>query len=304
MTSHFDGLIAAPHTPMREDFSIDLEAVDPLARCFIANGMAGAFVCGSTGEGLSLSVAERKAVAERWQTAAAGRIPVIVHAGSLCLSDAMDLAAHAQEIGAAGIATMAPCYFRPTAVGDLVDWCRQVASVAPRTPFYYYHLPAMTGVNFPMIDFLRLAGPAIPNLAGIKYSHGDLMDLLRCLRFEAGRYDIMFGIDQQLLSGLANGAAAAVGSTYGYAAPLYRRVIDAFRAGDMSAAQRAQLQAAELVALLLKYPSMAASKAMMKLAGVDCGPVRPPLRNLTAGQFDQLRADLERVGFFEYCCRT
>ncbi|MFB3891913.1 MAG: dihydrodipicolinate synthase family protein [Phycisphaerae bacterium] len=304
MVPHITGLVAAPHTPMREDFLLDLDGVDRLARCFIANGMAGAFVCGSTGEGLSLSVPERKAVAQRWQETAAGKVPVIVHVGSLSLPDAKELAAHARQIGAFGIAAMAPCYFRPTAVEDLVDWCRMVASAAPDIPFYYYHLPAMTGVNFPMVDFLRLAGQAIPSLAGIKYSHGDLMDLLRCLRFEDGRYDIMFGIDQQLLSGLACGAAAAVGSTYAYAAPLYRQIIEAWRAGDMKAAQQAQLRAAELVALLLEYPSMAASKAMMKLAGVDCGPVRPPLRNLTGAQFEQLREDLERVGFFDYCCRA
>jgi N-acetylneuraminate lyase len=72
----------------------------------------------------------------------------------------------------------------------------------------------------------------------------------------------------------------------------------------MNAAQQAQLHASELVALLIKYPSMAASKAMMKLAGAECGPVRPPLRNLTSGQFEQLRVDLERIGFFEYCCRA
>ena len=147
-----------------------------------------------------------------------------------------------------------------------------------------------------------LAKDAVPTLAGIKYTHGDLMDFLRCLRYETGRFDIMFGQDEQLLAALACGAAAAVGSTYGYAAPLYLRIIDAYHAGDMVAAQRSQLQSAELVALLIKYGPMGASKAMMKLAGIDCGPPRPPLRTLTAEQFDQLRSDLERVGFFTYCC--
>jgi N-acetylneuraminate lyase len=197
---------------------------------------------------------------------------------------------------------MAPPFFKPSAIEDLVSWCRLVASAAPKLPFYYYHLPSLTGVNFSMARFLELAKDAVPTLAGIKYTHGDLMDFLRCLRYETGRFDIMFGQDEQLLAALACGAAAAVGSTYGYAAPLYLRIIDAYHAGDMVAAQRSQLQSAELVALLIKYGPMGASKAMMKLAGIDCGPPRPPLRTLTAEQFDQLRSDLERVGFFTYCC--
>ena len=100
-----------------------------------------------------------------------------------------------------------------------------VASAASKLPFYYYHIPTMTGVNVSMHDFLQVAPERIDNLRGIKFTHGDLMDYQRCKKFADGQYDVAWGVDEMLLGALAIGAAAAVGSTYNYAAPLYHRMI-------------------------------------------------------------------------------
>lgn len=303
MNPHLTGLIAAPFTPMTPDGGLNLPMVEKLAGSLVANTISGAFVCGSTGESMSLSVAERMALAGRWQEVAAGHIPIIVHVGHTSLPEARALAAHAGEIGAFAVAAMAPPFFRPRTLEALVMWCEAVAAAAGEVPFYYYHLPSLTGAAFGMYDFLQLAGPRIPNLAGIKFTHCDLMDYLRCLRFEAGRYNMLFGVDEQLLAGLATGAAGAVGSTYNYSAPLYRRIIDAYQAGDMVIAQRTQLQAANEVAILVKYGGLATGKAIMKLIGLDVGPPRLPLCELGDDQVRQLRADLEQTGFFNACSR-
>ncbi len=145
--------------------------------------------------------------------------------------------------------------------------------------------------------FLKLASKRIPNLAGIKFTHENLMDYSRCLNFEGGRYNILIGRDEILLAGLALGATGAVGSTYNYMAAFYHQVIQAFQAGDWETARRAQLQAIEVIAIMSRRGGVSAAKAMMKLVGLDCGPMRPPLQNLSPEAFESLTRELERVGF-------
>jgi len=302
MNQPIEGLVAAPFTPMHEDASINLDVVGQLARFLAANGVTGAFVCGSTGEGPSLTLPERMQVAERWMATAPGTLRVIVHVGHLCINDCKALAAHAQQIGAFAIGTVAPCYFKPATLDDLVDFCAEIAAAAPKLPFYYYHIPVLTGVTFPMTEFLETGAERIPTLAGLKFTDEDLMEFRQCLRVQDGRFNVMFGRDEIMLTALALGARAAVGSTYNYMSPLYVRIIDAFESGDIESARADQSRAIDVVSLLHKYGG-GAGKAIMNITGVDCGPVRPPLRNLSDEQQAELRADLERIGFFGYCSR-
>ena len=305
MGESIEGLIAAPFTPLTSDGEVNLEPIEAYAALLARNGVAGVFLCGTTGEGVSLSTAERMDLARRWVDVASDGFRVIVHVGCAGLGEARALADHAQQIGAWGIGAMGPCFFRPKTVEDLAAYCGEIASAAPDLPFYYYHMPSMTGVNLPMTDFLRAAGPKIPNLAGVKYTHGDLMDFALCRELDGGRFDILFGCDELLLCGLALGATGAIGSTYNYAAPLYRQIIDAFEAPDMPAARTLQRKSMRMVRSLFRASgdALASGKAAMKLSGMDCGPVRPPNRTLSSDKADALRAELDEIGFFDFCCK-
>jgi N-acetylneuraminate lyase len=193
---------------------------------------------------------------------------------------------------------MAPFCFKPTKAEDLVTFCAEVASAAPDLPFYYYHIPCVTGVTIPAFDFLRAAADRIPNLAGIKFTHENLMDYASCVRWEGGRFDILFGRDEMLLSGLAVGAEGAIGSTFNYAAPIYHRIIKAFKKGDLATAQAEQARANAMIAVLIRYGGMPpAGKAFMRAIGLDCGKVRLPLRPLTDEQAATLCAEAEAIGF-------
>ncbi len=225
---HFSGLISAPYTPFNSDGGLHLEQIDKLVEHSASTGLAGVFPCGTTGEFPSLSLAERRQVSERWAQGAAGRFKVIVHVGGTCLADSKELASHAAEIGADGIAMIGPYFFRPASVEELVEYCQQVAAAAPEVPFYYYHIPSMSGVALAMRDFLELADGRIPNLAGIKFTHPDPMEIRRCLSFEDGRYDVLFGMDEALLAALALGCRAAVCTCYGFASPLRQGMIASF----------------------------------------------------------------------------
>ena len=134
MKTNWTGLIAAPHTPFAADGSLNLGVIEKQCDKLITDGVIGAFVCGSTGEGVSMSVTERKAVARRWVDVAAGRLKVIVHVGHTSVSDAAELASDAQAVGADGISALAPYYFKPVSVGHLMDFLALVAAAAPELP--------------------------------------------------------------------------------------------------------------------------------------------------------------------------
>jgi len=264
---------------MNADGALNLAMIPRQALALAENHVSGAFICGTTGEGNSLTRDERLQVAEQWVAVARPSLRIIVHVGYSTVAESQALAAHAAKIKASAFATIAPGTLRGANIQQLVDFCAEVAGGAPGLPFYYYHMPVMTGVDLPMHDFLKLAGPRIPNLAGIKFTHENLMDYSRCLRFGDGRYNILFGRDEILLAALAMGATGAVGSTYNYMPSIYHRVMEAFKAGDLESARRFQSQAIEVIAIMSRSGGLPAAKAMMKLTGLDCGPAREPIKN-------------------------
>jgi N-acetylneuraminate lyase len=289
-------LIAAPHTPMHEDGRFNDSVIQRYARHLAESGVDGVFVAGSTGESHSLTVAERKRLAERWiEARRTCDLEVIIQVGHNCQADAVELGSHAASIDADAIAALAPSYFKPATVDDLIDFCAPIAAAAGDAPFYYYDIPTMTGVRLSMVDFLTRGPKQIPNLAGIKYTNMDLAQLQECLHLDDGRFEILFGCDEALLAAYALGVRGAVGSTYNFAASLYRNMIAAYDAGDRERAQQLQAKSVELVRALQASSIMAASKFLMSTMGVDCGPVRPPLRNISPAEKDELRARIQQL---------
>ena len=303
MKPNLHGLIAAPFTPFRPDGELALGVIPQQAALLAHNGVNGAFVCGTTGEGHSLTTAERLQVVKTWRDSIPDSVKLVVHVGHLCLHESCQLAAHAAQIGADAIATIAPSFFKPTGIAELVAWCERVAAAAPGLPFYYYHMPAMTGVNISVAEFLATANGRIPTLAGVKFTHENLMDYGVAGTTAGGRYSMLFGRDEILLAGLSLGADGAVGSTYNFAAPLFHRLIRAFDSGDLATARIEQRRAQQFIDVLHRHGGLSAGKAAMKLIGIDCGPMRLPLRSVAPDRLEGLRAELEAVGFFDYCCR-
>jgi N-acetylneuraminate lyase len=283
------GLIAAPHTPMHAGGSLNPSAVASQARLLQESRVRGVFIGGTTGESLSLTVAERMDLTEAWRDAVNGAMPIIVHIGCNSVSDARALAEHAAHCSVDAIAVMAPSFFKPT-LDDLIEYCATIAKVAPETPLYYYDIPTMTGVAISAARFLEVGARHIPTLHGVKFTNNDLMTLQECLSLD--RFDIVFGYDELLLAGLALGVRGAVGSTYNFAAPLYLRIVEAFERGDLASARSAQRQSVRMIRILQEFGFSRASKAMMGLVGVDCGPVRLPLPPMTA---EEVRTLWERL---------
>lgn len=277
------GLIAAPHTPFAASGDVNLAEIRKQAELLVRHGVVGAYVCGTTGEGVSCTVAERQAVLEEWVRRSRGRLSLIAHVGALSIRDAQALAAHARAAGADATSVVPANFFKPGSVAGLVDYLSAIAACAPDLPFYYYHT-TMSGVVLPMVPFLEAAGEKIPNLAGIKWNHPDLYEYQNCLRACGGRYDIVWGVDEFLAGAIALGARAAIGSTYNYAAPLYRKIWKDVEAGRLREARAGMAKVCQIVDILVQYGGVAAGKAMMSIHGIEAGDPRPPLRALSAAE--------------------
>jgi N-acetylneuraminate lyase len=294
------GLVAATFTPLHDDGTIRAEAIAPMVDRLVGQGIAALYVLGSTGEGLSFTLEERCAVAEAFVKAAAKRFPVIVQVGSESLTQAGQLATHAERIGADAISAVSPVYFKPDSVETLVASMAQIAGAAPSLPFYYYHIPGVTGVTVSATEFLKLAGNEIGNLRGIKFTSPNLFEYQTCVEFAADRFEVLWGLDEMLHFGLAAGAKAAVGSTYNFAAPLYQRLLTAYDAGDLETVRREQSRSQAIVRAFLPYGPRGAQKAIMKMIGIDCGPSRLPIPTLSSSQYQTLESELRTIGFFEW----
>jgi N-acetylneuraminate lyase len=297
--SKIEGLVAATFTPMHKDGSINLKPVGAYCNYLVQNGLSGAFINGTTGEGVSLTQKERKRVAEEWMQHQSGDFKNIIHVGSSSLEDCKELAVHAMEIGAYGIGIMGPSFFKPPTVTELLSFVSEIAAQVPDMPVYYYHIPSMTGVSLSMPAFLEQASGRIPNLVGLKFTHWDLMELNQCMTVEDGKYDVLYGSDETLLCSLSLGIQGAVGSTYNQIPSIYLKLMERFGEGDLEGARAMQRISVDLVAILKRYGGgVVCGKAIISLLGMDLGPCRLPIRNLSSQEMEQLERDLEAMQFF------
>ncbi len=293
------GLVAAPFTPMDENGDINPSIIPDYYQFLKNNRITGAFICGSTGEGVSLTLSEKMKIAEAWADATQGDkdFKVMTLLGGTCLADCKTLAKHAEAIGLYAVSFTAPSYFKPANAAVLGEMCAEIAAAVPNMPFYYYHIPVLTGANIAMIDLLAAVADTIPNFAGIKYTHEDFMDFLSCMNFMGGKYDMLWGRDENMLSALVLGSKGAVGSTFNYLAPLYLSLIDAFNANDLKKAAELQQKSIDFIRLLSKYGGIATGKAYMKLVDFDFGGFRLPVKNMDEPAFERFAEEVNGLAF-------
>ena len=292
------GLIAAAFTPMNANGNLNLSAIDKYADLIAKSNMAGIFVCGTTGESHSLTTDERKSILSQWIKSANGRFKVIAHVGSNSQLEAMDLAKHAASVGADAIAAMAPCFFKPATITDLIAFFAPIAGQAEELPFYYYNMPSMTGVSLPVATFLTEGKKAIPNLVGTKFTHNNLMEMGECLSLNNGKFEVLHGYDEILISGLAFGAVAGVGSTYNYLPDVYHGILKAMANNDLQTARELQMKSIEIVNIIIQYGGgVRGGKAIMNLIGIECGPCRLPISPMSQEEYNDLKSDLLHIGF-------
>jgi N-acetylneuraminate lyase len=294
----FEGLVAAPFTAMDKAGNLNLDMVPEYYNLLRNNGVVGAFINGSTGEGVSLTQEEKQKHAEKWAECykSDSTVRIINLVGGTSYRECIENAVISYQAGISAIAVLGPYYFKPADENYLAEFVARVGEMVPDMAVYYYHIPVLTGVNIPMTRFIIRISEILPNFVGIKYTHEDFMDFLSCLNYKDGAYEILWGRDENLLAALSLGANGAVGSTYNYAAPLYNRLIKAYREGNNAEARKLQQLSINMIALLGKYGGMGTGKAFMKYIGLDCGEFRLPVKNVDKKMYAAFAEDVRQLG--------
>ncbi len=292
-----EGLIAAPFTPMHNDGSLNLDIIPKYANHLIENGVKGVFICGSTGEGVSMTLDEKLKVMAAWANTPLFRVMLV---GGTSLEECKFLARKSAAMGFDAFALIPPFYFKPANVSVLADCCAEVAAAAPDLPFYYYHIPVLAGSGFPMLPLLEAVNERIPNFAGIKYTDENLMDYAQCLQFKNQKFDLIWGRDEVMISAMAMGAKSGIGSTFNYAAPIYHAMMEHFENGNLQKALEYQHKSIEIVRLLGKYGGIRVGKAFMKAIGIDCGHFRLPITRMSDSEYQAFLNELNQIGFYEW----
>ncbi|KAM9385467.1 N-acetylneuraminate lyase [Pholidichthys leucotaenia] len=275
------GLVAAPFTPLTPQGEINLSVIAPyIAYLLEEQGIKSVFVNGTTGESVSLSVSERKLLAAEWCQQAKGKMDqVVVHVGCMSLKDTQDLARHAAEIGADGIAVSSPSFFKPSTADALKLYLQAVASAAPTLPFYYYDIPGFTGVKVNVRDVIEGIEKLIPAFGGTKFTGTNLMDLGLCIVRSQPQWSVLYGVDEQLLAALSMGVHGAVGSTYNYIGSHINKMILAFENGNSVQAREIQAKLQDFLDFAFKrgFDVGVNKQLMAAVSGLSLGPPRLPL---------------------------
>ena len=297
------GLIVAPFTPFDKNGELDLSRIADYGKLLKKNGLVGVFLNGSSGEGYMLTVEERMLLAEKWVATVPEGFKVIIHVGATCIKDSHKLAKHAQQIGAFGIGAMASPFPKAGRVEELVKYCEEIASGAPNLPFYFYHIPVLNGVYLPMLPFLKAAEDLIPNLAGIKYTYESLYEFNQCMLYKDGKFDMLHGQDETILSGLVmGGAQGGISGTGSYIGNVLVAVIEEYNKGNIIKAREMQNYAQEVINVIAKYRgNIVCGKRIMKFLGLDLGINRTPFQNITDEEEDIIKKELEAIDFFNRC---
>ncbi len=280
-------LIPAVFTPMSSDGEVDLSIIESYSNYLYKSGMSKVFINGSTGESLSLTVDERKQIAEEWSRVASSKMKIIVHVGHNCLPAAKELAGHARHLNIHYISAMSPIFFKPAHVDHLIDFLKEIAAEAPEIPFYFYYMPAMSNQYLDMVEFVEKAVDRIPTFAGVKYTYEDLLEYRNCIVKYGKTLDFLYGRDELLIHGLIAGANGSIGSNYNFIGPIYLKLVNAFRSGDIEYARLLADKTAALAGIIVSHGLLPVGKAYMNELGIDCGNVRSPLQPISKDKFSK-----------------
>jgi dihydrodipicolinate synthase/N-acetylneuraminate lyase len=254
----------------------------PMIRFFEDHGADGVFACGTTGEGILLTVAERMRAAVVFRAALRGRL--IVHCGAQTTAETAELAAHAAEIGADAVAVIPPPYFPLDADALTAHLVAAAAACAP-VPFYIYAFAARSGYPVPLAVVLRVRAAA-GNLAGLKVSESPFEKVEPYLGLGL---PLLVGSEPLIPAALARGAQGAVSGLAAAFPDVVRAALDRPDA-------EAEARLAALRGAMEAQPFIASVKHVLGRRGVPIQPeMRAPMRRLSAEETTALDAALAEL---------
>lgn len=286
MKHKFNGTWPALVTPLDPDGKVNTSVIKDLVDYLLDKKVGGFYLCGATGQGIFLSVPERKRVLETVTHHIQDRVPVIVHTGSMVMHDAIDLTQHACENGASGISSIIPPLYK----GDSVyPYFEAVASAAQNLPL----LPYLYGAGEGLLHKLK----QIPNVIGTKYTGPDMDELKRIIDIGGDEWIVFSGMDEHCVFCLMMGVSGNVGSSVNVLAGSYKKIHEYCASGNYDEGIALQLKINEVIKIFKFYGYPGALKEALRLLGMDCGIPVPPGLPVTKDKVKELHTKLDAIDF-------
>ena len=295
MQFRLTGILPALLTPFtRGGAKVDYEKAGAFASTLADRGVAGLFVCGSTGEGLLMTLEERKRIAEEVIDVVGRRIKVVIQTGCLDTSSTIELTRHARDSGAHAVAVYTPAFYKYDDHALFAHFQR-VAKAAPEIPLLLYNIPQYTGNGLSPMLIQELA-EKVDSVVGMKDSSGDMAHLSRVMASAPKGFTMLNGADELCYQAYLTGAVGTVAMTANVVPELFQSIFDGVKAGKLNPALKAQRRLAEVMAALGHGQLISVYKEAIRLQGYDVGHVRPPQREIGAVEKKDLAKILAKAG--------
>lgn len=289
----FKGAGVAIVTPMKNNEDVNYEKLEELIEYQISEGTDCIVIAGTTGEGSTLTMEEHRDVIKAAVEFTRHRIPVVAGTGSNCTRTAIQLSKEAQEAGVDGLLVVTPYYNKATQ-GGLVSHYTQIANET-KLPIIMYNVPGRTGCNM-LPETAAQLYRNVENIVGLKEATGNLAQASKTMYLTDGKLDLYSGEDGLVVPLMSIGAVGVI-SVWSNVAP--KKVHDmcaSYFAGDVKKAMELQREALPLVDALFSEVNPIPVKKALNLMGLEAGPVRSPLTEMTPENAAKMAAIMREYG--------
>ena len=289
----FKGAGVAIITPMKENLEVNYDKLDEILEEQIAGSTDAVIICGTTGESATLSEEEHMDVIRFTIERVNHRIPVIAGTGSNSTATAVQLSKEAAEAGAEGLLLVTPYYNKATQNGLFAHF--KTIADAVKLPVILYNVPGRTGCNLMPKTVVRLC-TEVSNIVAIKEASGNISQVVKLMALAGGKLDLYSGNDDQIVPLLSLGAKGVISVLSNVAPRETHDICEKYFNGDVTGSAALQLKAIPLCEQLFSEVNPIPVKKAMQLMGMDCGPLRMPLTELTPGHTEKLRQAMKDFG--------
>lgn len=283
------GVIPALMTVFAEDETIDESGMRELVDHLINKGVDGLYLTGSTGEGFLMSMEERKEIVEIVIDQAAGRVPIMVHVGTIGTKNSIKLAEHAYQNGADAVSSVPPFYWNFDEE-HIYNYYKDIAEATP-LPMIVYNIELAGTIAYDSIKKLA----AIKNVKGIKYTATSHFEIAS-IKDELGEDFLVYsGADEMASSGLFNGADGLIGSFYNLMPELFMEIYEAINNNDLKTARKKQQNAIRIIKYSVQYDFYSLMRLALSWMGVNAGYSRRPFKNYGSEKEAEFKSDLKKL---------
>lgn len=291
--SIFTGAGVAIITPMNDDLTVNYDELKKIIDDQIANGTDSIIICGTTGEGSTLTMEEHMECIKVTVDYVAGRVPVVAGTGSNCTATAIYLSTEAEKCGADGLLVVTPYYNKATQNG-LMKHFGAIAE-AVNIPIIMYNVPSRTGCNLAP-ETVAVLAKEYSNIVGIKEASGNISQVAQIAHLTEGKIDIYSGNDDQIVPVLSLGGKGVISVLSNVAPKQTHDIVASYLEGDVKKSMEMQLAALPLIDQLFCEVNPIPVKAAMNLLGWNAGPLRAPLSEIEDAHKENLKREMIAYG--------